>query len=247
MISRLILKFKHKSTLQPLQRYLHHTTNVPESSALDHPLGSHTPPQHAHATVALVSGGLESTALLSYWTHWSHATELIPLFVNYGQNNARKEQQAAEKVCQHLELPPPEILNLNSSSVAGLYSKMQRGEGRHHRASFRNLMLLTLGASAAAEMRASHVALAISKDPEPRAEDATVEFLRQAEYLLHALEPPISLLTPLIHITTLHVVQLGEQASDTPWDLSWSCLESGEKHCGRCEGCLIREEALASL
>jgi 7-cyano-7-deazaguanine synthase len=240
VITRLLPKIKRTSTLQPLQRYLHNTTSSFESY-LEHP-----PPLHSHATVVLVSGGLESTALLSHYNHWSHATEMIPLFINYGQNNARKEQKAATAVCQHLKLPPPEILTV--TSLAGLFSEMQRGEERQNRVSFRNLMLLTLGASAAAEMRASHVALAVSKDHGSSKNDDTEQtaFFHYAESLLHALEPPISLLTPLVHLNTSHVVQLGEQAN-APWELTWSCIASGEKHCGVCGGCKIREEALASV
>jgi len=238
VITRLLSKFKPTNTLQPLQRYLYHTTAVPESFTLDHP------PPHSHATVVLVSGGLESTALLSYWTHWSHATEIIPLFVNYGQGNSFKEQESARAVCQHLKLAPPEILDLKT--LSGLYSGMQRGEERHNRASFRNLMLLTFGASAAVEIGAAHLALAVSKGHEPRSEDTTISFLRHAESLFHALEPPVSLLTPLVQLTTPQVVKLGEQAN-APWELTWSCTESGEKHCGVCGGCKAREEALENL
>ena len=169
---------------------------------------------------------------------------MIPLFVNYGQRNALKEQESARAVCQHLNVASPEILNLES--LSGLYSGMQRGEEKHNQASFRNLMLLTLGASAAVEIRAAHVALAMSKGHEPRSEDAAISFLRHAESLFHALEPPISLLTPLLHLTTPQVVQLGEQAN-APWELTWSCTESGEEHCGVCGGCKAREQALASV
>ena len=238
VITRCLPQLRRISTLQTVQGSLYHTTTTHESSF-------ERPPPHSHATVVLVSGGLESTALLSYWAHWSHATEMIPLFVNYGQQNARKEQHAATAVCQHLKLPSPEVLHVNT--LAGLFSGMQRGEERHHRASFRNLMLLSLAASTAAEMRATHVALAVSKEGHGhRSEDAGTQFLRHAESLLHSLEPPISLLAPLVHLETAQVVQLGEQAN-APWELTWSCIESGEKMCGVCGGCKTRQEALATV
>ncbi len=31
------------------------------------------------STVVLASGGVESAALLSYWKHWDHGQELLPL------------------------------------------------------------------------------------------------------------------------------------------------------------------------
>lgn len=238
VITRLLPKFRRTNSLQPFQGYLYNTTATAETSF-------ERPPPHAHATVVLVSGGLESAALLSYWTHWSHATEMIPLFVNYGQENALKEQQAATAVCKHLKLPVPEVLNVKT--LAGLFSGMQRGEERHHKAPFRNLMLISLAASTAADMRATHVALAVSKDHGPKTEDAATIFLRHAESLLHdALEPPISLLAPLVHLNTPQVVALGDQVN-APWDLTWSCVKGGEKPCGVCGGCITRQEALANV
>ncbi len=44
--------------------------------------------------MVLVSGGVESAALLSYWKHWDHGQQLHPLFVDYGQKNARAEEAA---------------------------------------------------------------------------------------------------------------------------------------------------------
>jgi 7-cyano-7-deazaguanine synthase len=182
----------------------------------------------------------------SYWTHWSHATELLPLFINYGQVNAVRQQEAATAVCQHLQLPSLAVVNV--AALAGLYSGMQRGEERHHRAPFRNLMLVTLGASVAAEQGASHIALAVNKEHhEARSEDATLSFLGRAESVLHSLEPPISLLTPLVHLTTPQVVQLVAEQANAPLDLTWSCKGGGEKHCSVCLGCRVRKEALESV
>ena len=46
--------------------------------------------------MVLVSGGVESAALLSYWAHWDHGQRLLPLFVDYGQKNARAEEAAQQ-------------------------------------------------------------------------------------------------------------------------------------------------------
>lgn len=35
--------------------------------------------------MVLVSGGVESAALLSYYRHWDHSSQLLPLFVDYGE------------------------------------------------------------------------------------------------------------------------------------------------------------------
>lgn len=235
MIARLLGRRGSALAIRALQPQIH--TSAWLGSTLERP-------SHHGATVVLVSGGLESTALLSYWTHWSHASELIPLYVNYGQRNAGKEEDAARAVCLHLELPPPEVLNVGM--LAEQFRGMQRGEEYHSRASFRNLLLLSLAASTAAETGAVHVALAVSKDHGEKSSDSSISFLRHAEALLHVLDPPIALLAPLAQLTNEQVVQLGDQV-DAPWDLTWSCLNSGSKHCGKCPACLARKEALGRL
>ena len=235
MIARLIAKRGSALAIRSLEQQIHTSSWL--GSTLDHPA------RHG-ATVVLVSGGLKSTALLSYWTHWSHAADLIPLYVNYGQLNAKKEEEAAKSVCKYLELPLPEVLNV--SMLAEQIQGMQRGEEYHSRASFRNLLLLSLAANTAAGSGSTHVAIAVGKDHGGKSSDASLSFLGHAEALFHNLEPPISLLSPLAHLTTPQVVQLGDQVN-APWDLTWSCLEGGDKHCGRCEACIAREEALRQL
>ena len=112
----------------------------------------------------------------------------------------------------------------------------------HVRAHYRNLLLISLAASMAAESGASHLALAISRQNTQNS-DTSLPFLRHAEALLHVLDPPISLLTPLAHISAAQVVQLGEGVG-APWELTWSCVKGGEVHCGECVPCLQRIEAL---
>lgn len=46
--------------------------------------------------MVLVSGGIESAALLAYWKHWDHAQHLLPLFIDYGQKNVRQEEAAQQ-------------------------------------------------------------------------------------------------------------------------------------------------------
>ena len=118
---------------------------------------------------------------------------------------------------------------------------MQRGEKHHDRTPFRNLMLLSLASAVAAEAGSTHIALACSKDNQT-APDVATSFLFHAEALLHALDPPLALLTPLAHLTPQHVVEMGDQVN-APWEKTWSCLGTGAEQCGVCGGCVAREEA----
>lgn len=226
-----------RASIASLQRGIHASPSAEKGVGGEAP----SPPRHPGATVVLTSGGLESAALLAYWSHWSHASDLIPLFVNLGQANALREEAAARDVASRLGLPSPEVLSL--AMLGEQFAEMGRGERRHSRASFRNLMLLSVAASTAAEVGAAHVAIAVSAD-HARSSDASLAFLRHAEALLHVLDPPVSLLAPFAQLTTAKVVELGERVG-APWEATWSCVGSGPEHCGACEPCLARAEALA--
>lgn len=55
---------------------------------------------------------------------------------------------------------------------------------------------------------------------------------------LSGKEPP-QIETPLLELTNKQMIELGENLG-VPWELSWSCEMSIEKHCGACDGCRRR-------
>ena len=53
---------------------------------------------------------------------------------------------------------------------------------------------------------------------------------------------PVRVLAPLIDRDKAHIVAAGHRAG-VPFELTWSCYQGGERHCGRCGTCLDRREA----
>ena len=52
----------------------------------------------------------------------------------------------------------------------------------------------------------------------------------------------ISVKRPLINMNKSEVVKLGKSLK-VPYNLTWSCYEGGEKHCGQCGTCIDRNKA----
>ena len=68
---------------------MHHSSNESHAPSVTWP-----PPPTQGSTVVLVSGGIESAALLSYWCHWDMKERLLPVYIDYGQKNRQEEEHA---------------------------------------------------------------------------------------------------------------------------------------------------------
>lgn len=192
------------------------------------------------AMVVLVSGGIESAALLAYYRHWSHGQELLPLFIEYGQRNAQQQEAAQQRMCRHLGL---DFAALNASMLSHQLNLGKQSEHRPHAPlPHRNLLLLSLAASFAADSGASNVAICLNKDDLGSSSAASLPFLRRVEALYADLEPPLQLLMPLLGLKKEQVVKMGSQV-EAPWHLTYSCAEGGEQPCGTCGPCSKRAAA----
>lgn len=52
----------------------------------------------------------------------------------------------------------------------------------------------------------------------------------------------VHVVAPLVELNKAGVVKLGLELG-TPYDLTWSCYEGGEKQCGKCGTCIDRKKA----
>lgn len=208
-------------------------------SMLDEPAMS-APKQGS--TVVLVSGGIESAALLAYWKHWDHAQHLLPLFIDYGQKNVRQEEAAQQAMCRHLGL---DFNAINASMVAHQLNMATAGRRYHDPLPHRNLLLLSLAASFAADSGAANIAICLNKDDLGVYSSASLPFLHHIESLYETLEPPIQLLMPLLALRKHQVITMGHQVA-APWHLTYSCAEGGAAPCGACEPCRGRAAAFAA-
>ncbi|MGB7412620.1 MAG: 7-cyano-7-deazaguanine synthase QueC [Thermosynechococcaceae cyanobacterium] len=62
---------------------------------------------------------------------------------------------------------------------------------------------------------------------------------------------PIEIMSPLINLTKVEIIELGNQLS-VPWEKTWSCYSDGGKQsppiaCGECDSCQLRVAAFTKL
>jgi 7-cyano-7-deazaguanine synthase len=107
---------------------------------------------------------------------------------------------------------------------------------------FRNAHLLVAAVSWAELLGARAVVIGAVEEDGSGYPDCRAEFLaafERAARLGTGLGERISILAPLVHRTKGEIVRAG-LAVGAPFELTWSCYQSEDEACGRCESCRLR-------
>lgn len=98
------------------------------------------------------------------------------------------------------------------------------------------------------QLRAEKVFLGVSENlgaSGPRTDAVFPDYSRdfvllcQHQYAVASPTRTITIETPLIDLNRTDIVRLGHRLN-TPFEMTWSCIGSGEKPCGLCLGCVTR-------
>jgi 7-cyano-7-deazaguanine synthase len=203
--------------------------------------------------VLLLSGGLDSTALLHVLLRGD--TEVHALSFDYGQRHHRELLAAAEN-CRQLSVPH-EIVDVTA------FRKLLRGSALtddidvphgHYRdenmrltvVPNRNMILLSLAIGYAVSICADAVAYAAHGGDHAIYPDCRPEFV-EAMNKVAALANyrPILILTPFLHLDKGQILRVGLEAGMNP-ALTWTCYQGGPHPCQKCGACVERAEAFAA-
>lgn len=189
-------------------------------------------------SLVLLSGGIESATLLHLEKRRSRTRAL---FVDYGQRAATREREAATAQCRALDLPV-EILEL-----ASLGETFRRGHAwqAHVPLPHRNLALLGLAFSFAADRGACRLCLALNRDDADAYASASSSFVESFRALAATLDD-IEIATPLAAWDKAGVIRHGLELG-VDYALSYSCLLGRPVPCGACPQCEKRRAAFAAV
>ncbi len=202
----------------------------------------------------LLSGGVDSsTALAVANQDWDG--RVCAVGVNYGQRHQKELVRAghiAKKFKNQfiirdiqgfiqkggltddkLEIPPVSYADL-PQGVSPTYVPFRNGT-----------MLSLVTGMAAVDDEAEAVYIGVhAEDAENWAyPDCTPEFMGGMSNAIYVgTYHKIRLYTPLIWMKKYEIVKLGTRLK-VPWELTWSCYEGNERHCGICPTCRARVDA----
>ena len=206
--------------------------------------------------VVLLSGGLDSTTAL-YWAvrkGWG----VYALSVQYGQKSSFEIDCAKLTTCllpikghkvatidmggwgnSSLTCPSVEIASTsdNSNDIPDTYVPA------------RNMVLLSLAASYAETVQATHLVIGVSEVDYSGYVDCRSPFIKAMEEAVNrgtALgeieKQRISIETPFLHMTKAEEIALG-MSWGIDYSLTWSCYRNRKKPCNDCESCQLRANA----
>lgn len=201
--------------------------------------------------VALLSGGLDSTALVAFLR--AQGDEVAALSVNYGQRHARElEAAAAVAAALGVEHQVADLTHLRQLMQGSSQTdpSVVVPHGHYAEESMkvtvvpnRNMVLLACAIAWAVARKADAVAYAAHAGDHAIYPDCRGEFVAAMQQAAALCDwRPVDIIAPFTAISKADIVQIGVQ-DGAPLGLTWSCYEGGTVHCGRCGTCVERREA----
>jgi 7-cyano-7-deazaguanine synthase len=209
--------------------------------------------------VVIVSGGLDSSGVASYWK--DKGFEIYPITFDYGQR-AKREIERAKELGQALGTSQHKIVDI--SFMKDLYgsSNVLTDESRSMPSNFqasiivpiRNSIFLAIGTAYALSIRSNLVAYGahLSDQPYP---DCRPEFAKKMAEVLNlgdidAIDsgghPAVEIWSPAIQgLSKADMLKISYKLLGDKIFRTWSCYLDGERQCGTCESCNNRKSAFS--
>lgn len=211
------------------------------------------------STVAILSGGLDSTTMLHVainngWTVTSAVS------FNYGQRH-KKELDYARATCDSLGIKH-HVIDLWSSGLTGalapsgssLVSDTEVPDGHYAEESMkatvvpnRNMIMISIAGGIAVAEGAQCVMTGVHAGDHFIYPDCRPEFIANAAAALvvgnEGFGDMHGIMAPFLESTKADIAYEAIM-NDVPFESTWSCYKGGEIHCGRCGTCVERLEAI---
>lgn len=205
--------------------------------------------------VVCLSGGMDScvTAAIAVQEH-----RLAVLHARYGQRTEAREQASFEALADHfaaahrLVVDFPHLQAIGGSSLTDRSLPVREGPPEPDRTPtsyvpFRNAHLLSAATAWAEVLGARTIFIGAVWEDSSGYPDCRPEFYDAFQEVIERGTRPathIQIVTPVIRMTKAEIVRKGLELR-APFEKTWSCYQSEEEACGRCESCQLRRRAFA--
>ena len=207
--------------------------------------------------IVLVSGGMDScvTAAIAALEY-----RLALLHVNYGQRTEARELKAFNDIADFYHAEKRLVVSIEHLKVIGgsalTDEKIPVPEAADSHSAFRNSQsaipttyvpfrnahLLSIAVSWAEVIGATKIFIGAVEEDSSGYPDCREVFYQAFNKAIETGTKPetrIEVKTPLIHMKKSQIVKRGTELG-APLHLTWSCYQSSERACGRCDSCMLR-------
>lgn len=190
-----------------------------------------------------LSGGLDSTAALAHVVNIADRVETYSFA--YEQRHADREIHAARLIAKHYGVPH-RIINVQGLHGPALTDGEPVPLGHYEDETMKSTIvggrnLLFIAHLVALAQPDDVVVIGVHAGDHaiyPDCRPAFIEPLRQAMWSAYR----VALFAPWLNSTKAEIV-LAAAVTEAPLELTWSCYQGGEYHCGQCGTCVERREA----
>lgn len=213
--------------------------------------------------VILVSGGVDSTVVLTNAVANFGPDEVLALTLFYGQKHERELQSAkmiaAKFGVTHMIKDLAAVFELSDSPLLaaadgvipeGSYAEQERDADGMSKTyvPFRNGLFLSYATAIAYSVGATFIGYGAHADDAAgnAYPDCTVEFFTaMSSAIYEGTGKKITTVAPLLYMNKTEVVAWGKDLN-APLNLTWSCYVGKEEACGKCGTCIDRLAAFAA-
>lgn len=207
--------------------------------------------------ISVLSGGLDSTVATSVY---AKDYEIHAITFDYGQKSVEREIKAAKEICEkmgfeHTVIDLKWLGKISNSSLTSNEEVPTLTENQLDNLEVcsktansvwvpaRNTVFTAIATVFAESIGAEIIIVGWDKEEAATFPDNSKEFLESFNKLIHVGSPEnIKIKAPAIDLDKDEIVKLGDDLN-SPMDLSYSCYQGGENHCGVCESCMRRKRA----
>ena len=206
----------------------------------------------------MLSGGMDSATALGLAIQECEETACIHF--NYHQRSEQKELAAFENLCAYYRIEQKLIVSMDFLKQIGGSALTDRnipvpdetppvGIIPSTYVPFRNGIMLSLTAAWAEVLSVDSIYTGFVEEDSSGYPDCREIFVHSMEAAINLGRKPevyCQLKTPLIHLKKSEILSLGYNIG-VPYNLTWSCYNSGVNPCGVCPACRLRKQAFDEL
>lgn len=201
--------------------------------------------------VVIFSGGLDSTVCLAIAKN--SFDRVIAITFDYGQRHNR-EIDSAKRICEYYRIENKMItFNARDWGGSALTSDTEVPEDGIKNtipATYvpaRNIIFLSFGLAVSEALDFDEIFIGVNALDYSGYPDCRPQFIDAFQKVADIGQKrgiegnPVKISTPLIDMTKKEIVLKGADLK-IPLELTWSCYKGGEKPCGICDSCVLREK-----